>query len=261
MIDSSKHPSLAHCLRWQDRHRPAGPAPGPGQPRGRVLLEQAGAPARHRRRELHDEVFPGRGRGPVERAERRLPPAGRLGCPIMRMRYEDFIAGAGTGHAPDRRLRRAAGPGGLSLPRRRRRVLLGPSWTARHSVSGNPMRFTTGQVPISRDERWRTAHAQGAAARRHRAHLPAAGWLRVPGSETVTVWPSVGVVLPTHDRPGPLRTALAAVLAQDYPGEAPRGGGLRPGRARPGPGRQRPRDGGRQRQDARAGRAPATPGS
>jgi glycosyltransferase involved in cell wall biosynthesis len=29
----------------------------------------------------------------------------------------------------------------------------------------------------------------------------------------------VGVVVPTHDRPGPLRTALAAVLAQDYPGE------------------------------------------
>ena len=35
----------------------------------------------------------------------------------------------------------------------------------------------------------------------------------------MTVWPSVGVVLPTHDRPGPLRTALAAVLAQNYPGE------------------------------------------
>jgi glycosyltransferase involved in cell wall biosynthesis len=35
----------------------------------------------------------------------------------------------------------------------------------------------------------------------------------------VTGWPSVGVVLPTHDRPGPLRTALAAVLAQDYPGQ------------------------------------------
>jgi glycosyltransferase involved in cell wall biosynthesis len=32
-------------------------------------------------------------------------------------------------------------------------------------------------------------------------------------------WPSVGVVLPTHDRPGPLRIALDAVLGQDYPGE------------------------------------------
>jgi hypothetical protein len=25
-----------------------------------------------------------------------------------------------------------------------------------HSVSGNPMRFTTGPVPITRDEQWRT---------------------------------------------------------------------------------------------------------
>jgi glycosyltransferase involved in cell wall biosynthesis len=35
----------------------------------------------------------------------------------------------------------------------------------------------------------------------------------------MTEWPSVGVVVPTHDRPGPLRTALAAITAQDYPGE------------------------------------------
>jgi len=35
----------------------------------------------------------------------------------------------------------------------------------------------------------------------------------------MTAWPSVGVVLPTRNRPAPLRAALAAVLAQDYPGE------------------------------------------
>jgi glycosyltransferase involved in cell wall biosynthesis len=35
----------------------------------------------------------------------------------------------------------------------------------------------------------------------------------------MTDWPSVGVVVPTHDRPGPLRCALAAIEAQDYPGE------------------------------------------
>ncbi len=34
----------------------------------------------------------------------------------------------------------------------------------------------------------------------------------------MTAWPSVGVVMPTHDRPGPLRAALAAVIAQEYPG-------------------------------------------
>lgn len=31
-------------------------------------------------------------------------------------------------------------------------------------------------------------------------------------------WPSVGVVVPTRDRPASLRAALAAILAQDYPG-------------------------------------------
>jgi glycosyltransferase involved in cell wall biosynthesis len=32
-------------------------------------------------------------------------------------------------------------------------------------------------------------------------------------------WPSVGVVLPTHNRPQLLRAALSSVLSQDYPGE------------------------------------------
>jgi glycosyltransferase involved in cell wall biosynthesis len=32
-------------------------------------------------------------------------------------------------------------------------------------------------------------------------------------------WPSVGVILPTHDRPRLLRAALSSVLAQDYPGD------------------------------------------
>ena len=35
----------------------------------------------------------------------------------------------------------------------------------------------------------------------------------------MTVWPSVGVVLPTHVRPQLLRAALSSVLAQDYPGD------------------------------------------
>jgi glycosyltransferase involved in cell wall biosynthesis len=35
----------------------------------------------------------------------------------------------------------------------------------------------------------------------------------------VTAWPSVGVILPTHDRPQLLRAALSSVLAQDYPGD------------------------------------------
>ncbi len=36
---------------------------------------------------------------------------------------------------------------------------------------------------------------------------------------TIDRWPSVGVVIPTRDRPQELRRALGAVLEQDYPGE------------------------------------------
>jgi glycosyltransferase involved in cell wall biosynthesis len=35
----------------------------------------------------------------------------------------------------------------------------------------------------------------------------------------VSAWPSVGVVLPTRDRPEQLRAAVASVLGQEYPGE------------------------------------------
>ena len=40
---------------------------------------------------------------------------------------------------------------------------------------------------------------------------PGTGWLG-------TGWPSVGVVIPTRDRPRLLRRAVAGVIAQDYPG-------------------------------------------
>jgi hypothetical protein len=85
----------------------------------------------------------------------------RTGVPAMRLRYEDFTA------EPERALRRVAGFAGL--PAQDSYPFLtagggGPSGaatvTARldgsHSVSGNPMRFTTGPVVIRSDEQWRT---------------------------------------------------------------------------------------------------------
>jgi glycosyltransferase involved in cell wall biosynthesis len=35
----------------------------------------------------------------------------------------------------------------------------------------------------------------------------------------MSAWPSVGVVLPTHNRPQELRAAVSSVLGQDYPGD------------------------------------------
>jgi glycosyltransferase involved in cell wall biosynthesis len=41
----------------------------------------------------------------------------------------------------------------------------------------------------------------------------------VTSSLASTAWPSVGVVVPTRDRPERLRTALGAITGQDYPGQ------------------------------------------
>jgi hypothetical protein len=95
----------------------------------------------------------------------------RTGCPTMRLRYEDFTA------EPELTLRRVAGFAALAAQDSYPFLTTdGASWSARldggHSVSGNPMRFTTGQVPISQDEQWRT-------------HLPAAQRRAV----TALTWP------------------------------------------------------------------------
>lgn len=47
---------------------------------------------------------------------------------------------------------------------------------------------------------------------------PASSNIPEPVAEP-TVWPSIGVVLPTHNRPELMRRALASILDQDYPGE------------------------------------------
>jgi hypothetical protein len=80
----------------------------------------------------------------------------RRGVPVLRLRYEDFVA------APEQTMRQAtrfAGLAGdppltfLGSDGQSRCALLGTA----HTASGNPMRFATGEVPIRSDERWRAA--------------------------------------------------------------------------------------------------------
>ena len=80
-----------------------------------------------------------------------------LGAPTLRVRYEDLVADppaaltlmarfAGLDIGPGDLAFVGAGEGGRwARPR------------AGHTASGNPMRFSTGQITISPDERWRTA--------------------------------------------------------------------------------------------------------
>jgi hypothetical protein len=155
VIDSSKHPSLAHCLRWQ----------ADIDLRVLHLVRDSRAVAyswsrQVRRPDTDQESYMTRyspamaaGQWNVQNAAFHL--LARLGCPTMRLKYEDFTA------SPERALSRVAGFTGLaaqnSYP-----FLEGDGascWAhldGAHSVSGNPMRFTTGKIAISRDERWRT---------------------------------------------------------------------------------------------------------
>jgi hypothetical protein len=85
----------------------------------------------------------------------------QLGTPTLRVRYEDFVrapavtlseiaAFAGLPSAPDLGFLGTDGPG---------------RWwaelAATHTASGNPMRFTTGRVPIRYDATWQTAMLAG----------------------------------------------------------------------------------------------------
>jgi hypothetical protein len=83
------------------------------------------------------------------------------GAPTLRVRYEDLV------EAPEAALRGIAAfaeiaadePGGAGAMPFLGRDRDGP-WAqlgTAHTASGNPMRFLTGKIPIRQDERWRTA--------------------------------------------------------------------------------------------------------
>lgn len=155
IIDSSKHPSLAHCLRWRTDINL----------RVLHLVRDSRAVAyswsrQVRRPDTDSESYMTRYSPAMAAAQWNAQNAAfhlltRLGCPTMRLRYEDFTAG------PEAAVHRLADF--AQLPAQAGRPFLGADGTscwARlddvHSVSGNPMRFTTGKIPILRDERWRT---------------------------------------------------------------------------------------------------------
>jgi Sulfotransferase domain len=153
-VDSSKHPSLAHCLRRQ----------ADVDLRVLHLVRDSRAVAyswsrQVRRPDTDTESYMTRYSSSVAAGQWNTQNAAfhllaRQGCPTMRLRYEDFVA------SPHPAMTRVAGFAGLPVPDSY--PFLGgdgASYWAHldgvHSVSGNPMRFTTGQIAIRRDERWR----------------------------------------------------------------------------------------------------------
>ncbi|HZJ06917.1 MAG TPA: glycosyltransferase [Nocardioidaceae bacterium] len=145
------------------------------------------------------------------------------GVRSVRVRYEDFA------DDPLREIRRVAALGDLDIDPEavsgqvKHTLRLG----AVHTVSGNPSRFRTGDIAVTRDEKWRTEMprrqrglvtvltAPVMLAYRYPAALPQR---REQNLADVESWPSVAAVLPTHDRPVLMRRALESIRAQDYAG-------------------------------------------
>lgn len=149
VIDSSKHPSLAHCLRRQ----------GGVDLRVLHLVRDSRAVAYSwgravRRPDTDRQSYMTRYSPAVAAAQWNGQNAAfhlLRGVPVMRLRYEDVVA------APEAAVRRIAAFSGLPAPGRL--AYLGAGWAEfepGHSVSGNPMRFATGKIAIRPDERWRT---------------------------------------------------------------------------------------------------------
>jgi Sulfotransferase family len=165
VVDSSKHASLAYCLRWQPDvdlrvlHLVRDPRAVAYSWSRQVRRPDTDRPSYMTRYSPATAAM----QWNIQNAAFGL--LARTGCPTMRLRYEDFTA------EPELTLRRVAGFAGLPaqdsypfLTADGAPSNVAPSGAAPvsarldggHSVSGNPMRFTTGQVPISRDEQWRT---------------------------------------------------------------------------------------------------------
>ena len=82
-----------------------------------------------------------------------LAPLGRLGIPLLRVRYEDFVAD------PLECVRSIARFMALPVPADLESELLGGyvELGVDHSVAGNPMRFKTGVLSLARDSEWESA--------------------------------------------------------------------------------------------------------
>lgn len=154
LVDSSKHASLAYCLRWctdldvrvvhmvrdsrgvayswwKQVERPE----GTGAQAQMARLSPAGAAAQWNAQNAAFGLLPG------------------LGLPTKRIRYEDVTAD------PRTTLREMAGFAGAPPHDSDLSFLTDASVDlhACHTVSGNPMRFQTGRVALRRDDAWHSS--------------------------------------------------------------------------------------------------------
>ncbi len=152
VVDSSKHSSLAFCLR---HHRDIDLRVV------HVVRDSRGVAYSWTKDMSRPESAAGRQQmtrySPVRSAllwnanNASLAVLGRLGTPRLLLRYEDFVAD------PIAAVRRVAAFADLPIAGSDL-DFLGPGHadlTASHTVAGNPMRFRTGRIEVRRDDAWR----------------------------------------------------------------------------------------------------------
>jgi hypothetical protein len=204
LVDSSKHSALAHCLRWAV----AQPGDAPIDLRiAHVVRDARGVAYSWTKTVARPEAegvavmtrySPARSALLWNGHNAAFDLIRRCGVPVVRLRYEDFLAD------PRRVLREVATFAGLDVSGNPLHFLGHDHVDLRagHSAAGNPMRFTTGRVPLRPDEAWRAA-------------LP-------PGQRRL-VRALCGPLLhrygyTTHDRPGaPARTGARPLAAGRKP--------------------------------------------
>jgi len=161
IVDSSKHASLAFCLRWSEGtdlrvvHIVRDPRAVAYSWTREVSRPDVNGPAAPRDSRMWTYSSPTAAlQWNAQNGAMQL--LARLGTPVLRIRYEDFVRApsAALGEiASFARLPDAATTGFLGEDDAGYWADLAPS----HTVSGNPVRFATGRVRLRLDERWRAS--------------------------------------------------------------------------------------------------------
>jgi hypothetical protein len=151
IVDSSKHPSMAYCLRTQKDldirmvHVVRDPRAVAYSWAKTVERPEAGVEEKFMNR-----YTPARAAALWTGENAAMSALSRLGVPVTRLHYEDLVSDP---HAAIRRLLDFAGmPPDVLIPIEGRQAMLRPD----HTVSGNPLRFRNGSLDIRRDDEWVT---------------------------------------------------------------------------------------------------------
>jgi hypothetical protein len=152
VIDSSKHASLAFCLRWRsDLDLRVLHVVRDSRAVAYSWTKEVQRPEAEPG-ELMTRYSPSRSALLWNADNLALELLGRVGTPVQRMRYEDLTSNPATTFAA------VTDFAGLSVPAEQADLLRqGTAQLGRsHTVAGNPMRFRTGPTRIREDASWRT---------------------------------------------------------------------------------------------------------